>query len=476
MEVVPRQSFIETFTNQLSLTRILVWGVMGFLGLGIGFLIILEERSYALALAMAVPLALLFLTRPFVGVILWLLTLPFVNALPNPQVMYWALHRILIIMTLGLVVVQYLVKADKNPLVRLGPPELMMGILAGLVPITIILSQTDTRMPLIQYTDRILIPFCMYLIIRLITLDKVELRRLQWTAFFIAASQAIIGFLSWFAPSVLPHEWLFLAGLHTSGSLENPNVYAAMLFFCAAIILHAALSRPPGLIRWLFLAAFVSSLLCIFLSMERAAWLALAVFVLGLLFVYPKPTLWMIAVCSIVMLVLGAGILSAQFTRAAARIGEQNQINARIVVTDAMLQMFQEKPVLGWGYNTLNNFIEQYYRQVGSANISRTFTTSHNSYLTILTELGLVGLLLYLFPTVWWLWQTLRVYRWVPRKMFSSWSLVSVLWLALLANFVISNFMDMRFFPIGLTVWWLMLGLIANTIYPYTKSAKIGIN
>ena len=43
----------------------------------------------------------------------------------------------------------------------------------------------------------------------------------------------------------------------------------------------------------------------------------------------------------------------------------------------------------------------------------------------------------------------------------------------MLFNFTVSNFMDMRWFPIGLTLWWLTLGLIANMVYPYLKNRDI---
>ena len=44
-----------------------------------------------------------------------------------------------------------------------------------------------------------------------------------------------------------------------------------------------------------------------------------------------------------------------------------------------------------------------------------------------------------------------------------------VLWLVLLHGFVVSNFVDMRYLVIGLTLWWLTLGLVANLVQPYLE-------
>ncbi len=444
-----------------------------FLGLGlapaVAILISRGQWLYAIAVALVAPGVALFCARPFIGVILWLLVLPLSSALASAEAVYWALHRIMIPCILVLAMLSRALKVGKHPAVRLGPPELAMGILAGLVPSFILLSQTNSRVPLIQYADRILIPFCMYLVMRLMDARERDLRLLQWTVLFIAISQCVIGLLSWFAPQFLPRAWIsYWQGFRTSGSLDNPNVYAVVLIFCATLLFHAAMNRKPGLVRALFLSVCGLSAICVFLSLERAAWLGAAVAIAGLLVLYPRPMLRLISIGLVVMIVLGGGLLSRQVAAASGRIGQQQQIADRVVVSDAMLQMTQIKPAFGWGYGTLNQNIQQYYQRVGDATIAKGFVTSHNTYLTILVELGLVGFLLYLFPAVWWLVLTVRVWRRMPRAGLWSRSLLAVLWLAALSSFIVSNLMDMRFFPIGLTLWWMMLGLIANLVYPYT--------
>jgi O-antigen ligase len=152
------------------------------------------------------------------------------------------------------------------------------------------------------------------------------------------------------------------------------------------------------------------------------------------------------------------------------RINDQSTVNSRVVVTDAMLQMIQEKPILGWGYETLNLHIKDYYRSVGVASVIYGLTTSHNTFLTLFVEFGLLGFMFYIFPIGW----LLKASYYRLRHHFERNHLLAVIWLGVLGSFVISNFMDMRFFPIGLTFWWMELGLIANLIQQHSETHGVG--
>jgi len=167
---------------------------------------------------------------------------------------------------------------------------------------------------------------------------------------------------------------------------------------------------------------------------------------------------------------LGGILFSTQLGMAVKRLNDKGTVDGRVVVTDAMLQMIREKPILGWGYESLNQRIKDYYRSVGGASVIYGLTTSHNTFLTIFVELGLVGFLFYLLPVVWSLKASYPFLRHDLRNNY----LLAVIWLGALGSFAISNFMDMRFFPIGLTFWWMELGLIANLIQQHSDTHGVG--
>ena len=399
--------------------------------------------------------------------------MPFVSVMPNSSLAYWAIYRILPFVLLLWVVLLRTLKLRDYPSVRFGPPELSMLILGIIVPSSILLLQAHPNVPLIRFGDRFLLPFCMYLVIRLTAPREREFVWLQWVAVFIAVSQSLIWFLSWYAPQRLPEVWHYLQGARTTGSLKDPDLYAAILTFAGMILIHSAVNRKSGLVRLGFLLATSLCAVFAFLSLERAAWLGGFFVTIGLMILYPKTMFRLILIGCIVIAIMANGILSSHIDLSVKRFSETNQIYDRFVVFDAMLQMFRMKPVWGWGYETLDDNIQPFYRRVGEASLTRMIT-SHNTYLTVLTELGLVGFILYMFPVVWWLVLSIRVWRRIPDEGLWSKKLLAVIWLGMLFQFIVSNFFDMRWFPIGLTLWWLMLGLIADIVYPYLKGRDIG--
>jgi O-antigen ligase len=314
----------------------------------------------------------------------------------------------------------------------------------------------------------------MYLVIRLTAPREREIILLQWVAVFIAISQSLIGFLSWYAPQLLPEVWHFLQGARTTGTLKDPDLYAAVLTFSGTLLIHSAVTRKSDLIRLGLL--LVSSLCAIFafLSLERAAWLGGIFVTIGLMIFYPRTMFRLIILASIVFSTFGIGILSTPLALTSERLSHVDPVYDRIVVFDAMLQMFRMKPVWGWGYETLDDNVQQFYRRVGDASIVRNLVTSHNTYLTVLTELGLVGFVLYIFPVLWWLLLSIRVWQRMPKEGLWSRKLLAIFWLAMLFQFTVCNFVDWRWEPIGLTLWWLTLGLIANVVYPYLRISNNG--
>lgn len=448
----------------ISFLSLLPYSFPIFLGLGLGFLSSKGNWLFALGLALLLPLTILFSSRPFIGVILWLVLMPLSSALPNPELMYWVIHRILIPFTLCMTLLPRLLNASKLTRFRLGLPEVCIALMIIYIPISLLMSGAATRDPIMKYLDRMMIPFCMYLIIRFSILRSFDLHFLQLTTFFIAVSQSMIGFIALFASHYLPYAWRPILRGYTTGSLQNPNMFASVMGICICFLFHAAMNQKSVLLKYSYIAMCGVSVVGIFLSMERAAWLAGAIILAGLFRLYPKIMLRFLLIATIILIATGE-IFFSRYTRLVTdRINNQGTINDRIIVTDAMFQMVQARPFFGWGYETLNNHIGNYYRQVGAAAGNIRFTTSHNTYLTIFTELGLVGFLLYILPLLWLLVVSYRVWRGLIKIEPAKRLMLATLWLAALNIFVISNFMDMRFFPIGLTLWWMNLGLIANLL------------
>ncbi len=463
MSIIERINSKNSTSFHLNWNKIFAFGLSIGLGVVLGFLSSKGNWAYALIIALLVPLAIIFSSRPFIGVILWLLFMPLSSALPNPDMMYWLIHRILIPFTLVMSIIPRLVNTSRQPLFRLKLPDISLLMLAAYIPLSLLLTDRLSGDLARQYLDRMLIPILMYFALRFSTLDNRNQKMLEWTAFFAAMIQNVVGIASWIVPSLLPYAWRHNVGYRTAGSLGDPAVFTSLLMFSTVVLIGAAMKRKNDLIRMLYLLISGASFISVFISLERGSWLAGVIVIVSLAIFHGKKFIRLVLVGGFIVLLLSFSLLSNQISMASNRIGEQHPIDDRIVVTDAMIRMIMEKPVLGWGYDSLNLNLANYYRQVGAASIVFGFTTSHNTFLTIFTELGLVGILLYLSPV---LWLVIKSFKWLRSKPIKNpkQNFLITIWISSIQYFIVSNFMDMRFFPIGLTLCWMILGMIANQV------------
>lgn len=449
------------------------------LGLSLGtieaFLIVKGLWHLAIPLAAAIPVAILFNRYPFAVVMIWLLFVPYFLNEPTAagRVIYWLLYRALIPFGLGVVILSDWMGIKKREPVRLGRAELSMLLFLGVLTVNILLLSTKGKtQTFIKAYDLILIPFCLYWLIRLLAPTEKDWKRFLWIAFITIIAQATIGIISWFAPELLPPKWVSLVGERTVGSLRNVAVYTSTLLFCSLLLFQYAVNSASTKLRFGLLVTFGLALYCVFMSFSRASWLGEGVILLSLIFIHPKVVIRFAVVLGIVIYVLSGTLLAEQVAWSYERLtGEEAQDSAesRASVTNASLKMIERKPFFGWGYGNFDQYKQPFMERVGNIRLHDN-ETSHNTYLTILTELGATGFFFYIFPVVWWLILSLKVRQRLPSRGFWSWQLLVILWLVIVHMFIVSSFMDMiRFFPFGNALWWLVLALIGNMVNAYLK-------
>jgi O-antigen ligase len=127
--------------------------------------------------------------------------------------------------------------------------------------------------------------------------------------------------------------------------------------------------------------------------------------------------------------------------------------------------MFEAKPVTGWGFGNIDLYDRQFQGRVGELFVPDKDHASHNLYLTILAEQGLIGIVLYLGPVLILLAKTPAAYRALSREGPTGRSWLVVLWLIPAMHFVVNNFSNMKV-PFGLGLYWLSIGLIAGIVLP----------
>lgn len=453
------------------------------LGLCVGlisaFLLANELWHFAILLALAVPAALLFSRYPFSAILLWILVLPYFLNEPTTagRFIYWIVHRAVIPATLGIVILSDSLGIRKRKPIRLDPTGLTMVLFFGLTLVSIFLFNQNPIQSVIKSYDLLFVPFCMYWLIRVVAPTKEDLKRFLWVALITVLAQCVIGLLSWFAPEMLLSKWRTgLEGARTVGTLRNTAVYTSTLLFFSLLLFQQAMHSKMPVIRLGLLFTFGLAMYCVFMSFSRGSWLGGSIVLLGLLAMYPKVVVRLIVVLLVSAYLLSSGLLADQVAWAYERTtGEAATRTAedRLITNSASIRMIDAKPLFGWGFGNYDEYDRRFQERVGDVRV-RHDGTSHNTYLTIMAEMGSIGLLLYIFPLGWWFLLSLKIWPRLPRVGFWSRHLLVMWWLLLLHMVVVTNFMDMiRFHHFGTTIWWMALAFIANMVSSYFEPGDL---
>lgn len=458
------------------------------LGIGLGVflssLIVNQAWHFLVPMAFVIPAGILFSRYPFVAIMIWMLVFPFFIRTPTTagRYIYWLLHRAMIPSALGYVILSHWLGVKKGAeMVPPGRAELAIVIFLGLALGNIILFNSAPGQQVYHLFDHLFVPFCAYWLIRLIAPQEEDLKRFLWVALFTIVAQCIIGLVSWFVPQVVPPQWLDTQGARTVGTFGNPAVYSTTLIFLSLLLFQYAMHCGPGRVRTVLLSVFALALLCVFFTFSRGSWLGALVVLMGLISLYPKVVIRLtiaVTVCAVLVYLISSNILASEVAFAGERLGYSNTVDARLVGNNASILMIEEKPWFGWGYGNYDFYNYQFKVRIFNIVAGNDGgATSHNTYLTVMAELGVIAFLVYVFPLGYWLGLSFKTWRRLPQDGFWSRNLLIMLWLLILDHIIVSNLMDMiRFNQFGTTVWWMAMGLVANMVYPYLRPGDIITN
>jgi len=153
--------------------------------------------------------------------------------------------------------------------------------------------------------------------------------------------------------------------------------------------------RLRGLLALLFLIALPVAIVA---TKTRAVWLSFALSILVLLFFSPSRRLRRACLCFVVGGIVGLASIVAfadHNTSLGDRLEERGPVMFRMAVYHAGWEMFLQKPFTGWGAADMQVELS---KRISDFRQEQFFF--HNTYLEILVQYGLVGLLLYLWVVV----------------------------------------------------------------------------
>jgi len=424
----------------------------------------------AVALAFAIPMAILLQRYPFIALFIWLIVLPLFPPLSSNRFLYWGVHYLLMPLALGLNILMRMLRLKEFKPVKLELIDLV-PVIYLLVSVFSILFNSDLSghqqdLVLAVY-NRAFVGFVAYWLIRFLSPREKDMSRLVPLMVILLIIESVVGLVSWFAPDLLPAMWRsreVLFGSRVTGTFGIPGAYTTTLIFTMIIILQYAMTKAEGLLRVVLMVLFAFGSFLIFFSFSRGSWLALILALGVIMLLYPKPILTMIAIAVPALAILSTTLLADEFAWAMQRLETEQTAESRVVLANAGVRMWEARPVFGWGYGSYDLYDWRFMQTVENISPSRWDIekgTSHNTYLTILAETGLVGLILYALPVLWWLARSVKRYRYLPETGFLNKKMLGLLWSYILFYAVVTQFTDMRFFWYSQGLVWLALGMVA---------------
>jgi O-antigen ligase len=314
--------------------------------------------------------------------------------------------------------------------------------------------------------DQSFVPFCLYWWIRFSVPNEQDLKRLIPLAFFLVIFEVGVGFISWLRPEMLPRVWVGTTSGRTIGTLSFVHAYSLTIIFFTLLLFQAAMNQKSTITRVIMLVTVGIGITGVFLSFSRGVWLAGVAVWVGLLYLYRKHILRLTILLLIIISIFGSTVLYKEMVYAKERLNSEQTALVRFVIWDAGMQMIKLKPIWGWGYGDYKLYAGQFQRILFSTEATKQHA-SHNTFISFAAELGVPGLLLYLFPAVWCLGLSLKKWRYLPQTGFWSRKLLLIFWLFLLAYCIVIFFSDIRTSTYGLSLWWMVLGWIAVMVDPF---------
>ncbi len=461
---LPHRHEVAAWLRIASIRALLLGGAL-LLAAVVGTLIALGYPQAAVLLTLALPIGALVLRNPFMVIVLWALILPYflesLSADASPGV--WALHRLALPATLALVAVYHGLGIRRSPF-RIGIVDFAILGFVALGTANVLLYGVNAQRELVSFYDHLFVPILLFWLVRAIGPTRRDLKLLVAVGLVTIVIQVTLGIMSWFAPSLVPAQWLGRAGERTVGTFGGPAPYTITLVFFALLGIQTAMRDSSRMRRLLTFGLVIAALLAVFLSLSRGSWLGAVVAFGGLAILYPRAVALIGAAGLLLAGSLAVGPLGEQIAFAQQRLDDQATVESRIITNDAATRMIQARPLIGFGFGNFELYDEEYKQRVGDIPL-KLGGSSHNTYLNLTAEMGLPAVVLYFFTPLLLFIRTVRARRRLKSADAVAWGLCVVLWLALIDQFLVSNFLEIIHSSLWATsLWWLTLGLIALTL------------
>lgn len=245
-----------------------------------------------------------------------------------------------------------------------------------------------------------------------------------------------------------------------AGPFGSPAVLGTVVGVGVALALAVLVWAGPPSLRRLAYFSLLVDLPALFLTLTRGPLIAAGA--VGLVIVLSRArTRWPGVLAGILVAVVAAGLWTSITSTALYknRLSDQTNVEERVIIDRWSLELAGRRPILGWGYGSFDEVKNSANLSTGNSSIPFSQAikyTSHNTYLTILVELGGIGLFLLLAP---WIAIARSSFRLARANLPDAWLVVG--FLGVLGVWIINaGTFDMRFFAMAWVLPWLAVGVL----------------
>lgn len=328
-----------------------------------------------------------------------------------------------------------------------------------------------------------LIPFVLYAVGRY-TFDRAAaVLALLWTILAVAAYSAVMSIIPFTGPTALvwpryivnvdPPGW---AG-RAVGIFNQPvvNGMVLVLGFAIAMLLASRRSEPT----WRRLVALVVAVACgggIYLTHTRAVWFCGAiVLIIGAILAKEFRTGFIAAICLVMTMVILNWSAFTGTNREVGGVASPGELEARMNIIQTALGATAERPLTGWGigrFAAVNTYHHQQWSLETPWNAGYGFV-AHQNELGIVVELGLIGLVPWIYVLALIAYRLWNAYRTLPDGDLCGKPLAVIAIMAF-AIFVGTGFtVDLRYFDFPTGAIFLLAGIAIGWSDRHTRRQAV---
>jgi O-antigen ligase len=320
-----------------------------------------------------------------------------------------------------LVVAVFFLKRSRGQTERLPPDWIERGLLLFIAVMLASMmwhgsyTDLDGDWALTKIIRGYAFPFVAYFMVRRAARTAKDLHAFVVGLACVAAYFVLTGIAETFAIRALVIPQFILnseLGVHPGrarGIFLNASLYGLAVATALPLLVWLYFSdRAPRRYLWPIIALL--SAIPLINTLQRAAWLSVIVSVGATVLAWPKRRMFLTG--ALVFAALCGFWLGSEelMQRVEAKLQRQSTIDYRLMHIERGLAMFRDNPMFGVGMN-------RYGAEVQAYSQSRTELTAHahNTWITLLAELGLIGLFAYTLPFGFVLSKSIMLYWRLPQ-------------------------------------------------------------